>query len=84
MHWYFTQYYFSLHKMLLVLSNICRQKGQKRVSVKIGFSIKKMQSLASGKNQVIFSRKKRIFVGYPLTSCFREHYYNAGLIFGHL
>ena len=84
MQWYFTRYYFPLHNSLLVLSNNSRQNRQKRVSVKIGFSIKNMQSLSSGKNQVIFSRKKRIFVGYPLTSCFRFHYYNAGLIFGHL
>jgi Na+-translocating ferredoxin:NAD+ oxidoreductase RnfC subunit len=70
--------------MLLKMATILGKKRQKRVSVKIGFSIKNMQSLSSGKNQVIFSRKKRIFVGGPLTCCFCEHYYNAGLIFGHL
>ena len=63
---------------------LCRFLVEKRVSNKTGFSIKNMQSLASGKNQVIFSRKKWIFVGYPLTCCFCDHYYNAGLIFGHL
>ena len=41
MQWYFTRYYKPLHKMLLVLSNIYRQKRQKRVSVKIGFARKK-------------------------------------------
>jgi hypothetical protein len=54
MQWYFTRYYFPLHKMLLILATILGKKRQKRVSVKTGFSIKKMQSLSSGKNQVIF------------------------------
>ena len=81
---YFARYYFSLHKRLLILATFFRQKRQKWVSHKMVFSRKNMQSLACGKKQVIFSRKKWIFVGYPLTCSFGQRYYNAGLIFGHL
>ena len=81
---YFTWYYFSLHKRLLKMTTVFRQNRQKRVSHKMVFSRKNMLSLACEKKQVIFPRKKWIFVGYPLTCSFGQRYYNAGLIFGHL
>ena len=84
MQLHFARYYFPLHKMLLILATILGKKKAKTSQCQNWIFKKKYAVVIIWEKTSYFFKEKVDFRGGGLTSCFREHYYNAGLIFGHL